>query len=320
MAVGMGLFFKTKKIDGWLTINIQTDGIYLVHVNADAAEKPQVVSVAFYPCDTSQVAKTLEKVAREFHLERYHCTNLLNPGEYQLLSVEAPDVPRDELKTAVRWRIKDVLDFPVDDAVIDVLDMPVDKDTPERRGGLFAVAASGQSIRYRQSLFEAAEVPLNVIDIPEMAQRNISALMEPAGRGLALLACDNAGLLLTITFEGELCLSRRFDVTLAQLVQVDAVQRSAVFDRITLELQRSFDHFESQFRFIAVAKLMLAPFGDGGADLQEYLSGNLYMPVETVKLEKLFDLARVPDLQQARSQQVFFSAIGAALRQSAGSA
>lgn len=316
----MGLFSKTKKIDGWLTINIQADGIYLVHVKSGSAGKPQVGSVAFYPCDKAQVVKTLEKVAREYRLERYQCTNLLNPGEYQLLSVEAPNVPRDELKTAVRWRIKDVLDFPVDDAMIEVLDIPVDKNTPERKSGLFAVAASGQSIRQRQSLFEAADVPLGVIDIPEMAQRNISALLEPVGRGLALLACDSVGVLLTITFEGELCLSRRFDVTLAQLVQVDLGQRSAVFDRITLELQRSFDHFESQFRFIAVAKLMLAPFADNGTDLHDYLSGNLYMPVETVKLEKLFDLSRVPDLKQARSQQVFFSAIGAALRQPAGSA
>ena len=313
----MGLFSKIKKFDGWLTINLQVDGIYLVHVKAMVGNKPQVGSVAFYPCDPIQRGKTLEKIAHECHLQRYQCTNLLNPGEYQLLSVEAPNVPNDELKTAVRWRIKDVLDFPVDDAVIDVLTLPSDKNTPERKSGLFAVAASGASIRQRQELFESAHVGLSAIDIPEMAQRNLSALLETPGRGLALLACDNAGVLLTITFEGELCLSRRFDVTLAQLVQLDVGQRSTSFERITLELQRSFDHFESQFRFIAVSKLLLAPFGDGAGDLQAYLSANLYMPVETLRLDGLLDLSRVPDLRQPRPQQVFFSAIGAALRREA---
>ena len=313
----MGLFSKIKKFDGWLTINMQVDGIYLVHVKSAVGARPQVCSVAFYSCDVAQRVKTLEKIARECQVDRYQCTYLLNPGEYQLLSVEAPNVPNDELKTAVRWRIKDVLDFQVDDAVIDILHVPIDQNTPERKGGLFAVAANGASIRQHQELFESAKFDLRVIDIPELAQRNISALLETPGRGLALLACDNAGVLLTITFEGELCLSRRFDVTLAQLVQPDVGQRSASFERITLELQRSFDHFESQFRFIAVAKLLLAPFGDGGGDLQAYLGANLYMPVEPLRLDSLLDLSRVPDLKQPRPQQVYFSAIGAALRSEA---
>lgn len=316
----MGLFSKTKKIAGWLTINIQADGIYLVQVKPVVDARPQVGLTAFYPADKFQLQKVLEKISRELHFSRYHCINLLNPGEYQLLSVEAPNVPRDELKTAVRWRIKDVLDFPIDDAVIDVLEVPVDKNAPERKSSMFAVAAPGQSIRQRQDLFEQAGLPVSVIDIPEMAQRNFSAMLEPEGRGLALLTCDNAGVLLTITFEGELCLTRRFDVTLAQLLQVDVGLRSASYDRITLELQRSFDHFESQFRFIAVAKLIIAPFGDGGSGLQDYLAGNLYMPVEALQLESLVDISRSANLKQPQQQQTFFSAIGAALRPAAGAA
>ena len=312
--VGMGLFSKAKKTAGWLSINMQLDGIYVVHVSAVAISKPQVDLLAFYPADKSPVTKTLAQIGKELHLERYRCTNLLNESDYQLLSVESPNVPRDELKTAVRWRVKDSLDFRIDDAVIDVLEVPVDLNAPERRGSLFVVAANGQFIRQRQETFEEAKLAVKVIDIPELAQRNISTLLEPAGRGVALLSCDDQGVLLTVTFGGELCLARHFDVSLGQLLDADPEQRRQSYDRITLELQRSFDHFESQFRFIAIAKLVVAPMGEDDANLQQYLASNLYMPVELLDLATLLDLSRVPELQQPRYQQRFFLALGAALR------
>ena len=314
----MQLFSKTRKTAGWLSITMQLDGMYLIHASLVAAGKPQVNLLAFYPADKALVTKTLERIGKELHLERYHCTHLLTQGQYQLLSVESPNVPREELKTAVRWRVKDVLDFQIDDAVIDVLEVPVDKNAPERRGSVFAIAANGQFIRQRQEMFEQAKLAVTVIDIPEMAQRNISALLEPEGRGLALLSCNDDGVLLTVTFGGELCLARRFDVSLGQLLDADPEQRSVSYDRITLELQRTFDHFESQFRFIAIAKLVLAPMGEDDANLQQYLASNLYMPVELLQLASLLDLALVPELQQPRYQQRFFLTLGAALRAESG--
>ena len=314
MAVGMSLFSKTTKTAGWLSIDIQGDGIYIAHVTPMPAARPQVGLTAFYPADKTQTAAVLARLAKDLHADRYEWTNVLNSGEYQLLSVEAPNVPQDELKTAIRWRLKDMLYFHVDDATIDVLDIPGDKNAPERKGAMYAVAAHSQFIQQRQALFEQVKISLNVIDIPEMAQRNISALLEPPDRGLALLSFDNTGGLLTITFAGELYLSRRFDVTVAQLLQTDADQKNACYDRTTLELQRSFDHFERQFRFIAVAKLMLAPLGDGGSGLQEYLAANLYMPVEALNLDAVLDISSVPELQQLQQQQLYFMALGAALR------
>lgn len=43
---------------------------------------------------------------------------------YQLLQIEAPDVDPAELRAAVRWRIKDLIDYHVEDAVVDVIDVP----------------------------------------------------------------------------------------------------------------------------------------------------------------------------------------------------
>jgi MSHA biogenesis protein MshI len=173
-------------------------------------------------------------------------------------------------------------------------------------------------IAARQKMFNAAKVKLRAIDIPEMAQRNVSALLEPEGRGVAMLSFGEDGGLLTVSWRGELYLSRRIDVTAAQILDDDHDRKHQSFDKITLELQRSLDNFERQFAFVSIAKLVLAPTGATGMD--EYLSSNLYTRVETLDLADVLDLERVPDLADPGRQQRFFVPIGAALRMEAGAA
>jgi MSHA biogenesis protein MshI len=111
--------------------------------------------------------------------------SVLDQAGYHLLLVEAPDVPADELRAAVRWRIKDLIDFHIDDAVIDVFEMP-----PHARGGpskmMYAVTAKAEHIRQQIDMIEAGGLSLGVIDIPELCLRNVATLLE-GDRGAALL-------------------------------------------------------------------------------------------------------------------------------------
>jgi MSHA biogenesis protein MshI len=308
----MGFFSRTKKSDGWITVSFLRDGICTGRVQRMGGAKAMVELAVFQPADDSRSLAALERAARELKASTFQVGTMLSGGEYQMITVEAPNVPQDELKTAVRWRLKDMLDFHVDDATIDVLDIPVDPNGHARGHSMFAVAARNALIQARQALFAEAGLALNVIDIPEMAQRNISALLETDGRGLAMLSFDGDGGLLTITFKGELYLSRRIDVTIVQLLEPDTDKQQLCFDKITLELQRSLDHFDRQFNYVAVKKLLLAPTGAPG--LHEYLAANLYTPVEAMGLEDVFDLSRAPALREVDQQQRFFLTLGAALR------
>ena len=308
----MGLFSKAQNNAEWLALVPQRDGIAAASVRRGAAAgRPAVTVAAFFPGTAS--ADALDKAGKELHAGHYRCTTVLAGGEYQFMSLESPNVPRDELKSAMRWRLKDVLDFPVDEATFDVLDVPLDSNAVVRpQQSVFAIAARNTVVAARQQLFNAARVKLRVIDIPEMAQRNVSALLEQDGRGVALLSFGEDGGLLTVSWRGELYLSRRIDVTLAQLLDTDHDRKHQSFDKITLELQRSLDNFERQFSFISVAKLVLAPTGSAGLD--DYLSSNLYTRVETLDLAALLDLDAVPDLADPARQGRFFVPIGAALR------
>ncbi|CAN7427167.1 type IV pilus biogenesis protein PilM [Massilia sp. LjRoot122] len=306
----MRFFKRAKKKDGWLTIAVLDDAVVATSIKPVTEGMPFVRFAHFLPGKPD--VEALEKAAREGQANAYRCVTLLGPGEYQLISLEAPNVPREEMKTAVRWRLKDILDFPVDEATVDVLDIPVDASQMRAQQSVFVVAARNSVVKPRQQLFRDAKVGLSVIDIPEMAQRNISAMLAPESRGIAMLSFSPDGGLLTVTYRGELYLSRRIDVTLDQLLEPDHDRKHASFDRITLELQRSLDNFERQFSFISIAKLLLGPSSVSGLD--DYLSSNLYTPVETLDLAKVFDLSSTPDLLDAAMQQRFFIPLGAALR------
>src|ERR687892_711329 len=129
---GMRFFsgFRRRAVAGWLAVEIDADRVRLAHVVANGGQ-PVLEFAEERQWDPSD-PKSLERVAREFGVKRFRCTTLLKPREYNILLVEAPAVKPDELKAAVRWRIKDMLDYHVDDATIDVLDVPVPPGAAQR--------------------------------------------------------------------------------------------------------------------------------------------------------------------------------------------
>src|SRR3954469_12405527 len=102
-----------------------------VHGEFTPSAKPRIHQYAMRAVEAD--AAGLERAGRDLSLNDYQCATLLGPGDYQIVVVDAPNVPRDELKSAIRWRVKDLLDFHVDDATIDVLDIPPPKDAPSSR-------------------------------------------------------------------------------------------------------------------------------------------------------------------------------------------
>ena len=288
------------------------EGLCLAHVQANGNDKPLVTVCGVTSGDTKS-DQLLTKAAKEMHAARYHCSAVLAPNEYQMLVVEAPNVPAPELKTAMRWRIKDLLDFHIDDATIDVLDIPPDSSSAVRAHSMYAVAARNSVIEQRINQFHQSAIALEVIDIPEMAQRNIAARLEDAGRGLALISFTEQSGLLTVTYQGELYLARHFDIGWEQLAQGNAGAKQAQFDRITLELQRSLDNLERQFKFISISRLLIAHIPDMEG-LRSYLAQNLSVTVAVLDLNDVFDFSRVPAVGALNNQARFFLTLGAALR------
>ena len=294
------MFFNKKRQPGWLALGLYDDRVDLVHVKRAANGRPEIALCDTYRKEGADAAM-LARLRKELELERYRCTTLLKSEDYQVHQVDAPNVPAAEMKTAVRWRVKDIIDYPLDAATVDVIDIPVDRNAPARNHSVYAVTARNSVIESCIKAFNDASVPLDAIDIPDLAQRNIAALFETEERGVAMLAFYDKEGILTFTRGGELYLARRIEIALAQLMGSDAEHRNQHFERIALELQRSLDHFERQYNYVPIAKLLLAPLArDIG--LQQYLASNIYVPVETVDLGAVLDFPAIPELKHPERQ------------------
>ena len=305
------VFKQSSRDSGWVAVVISKRGIHIAQTQY-AGSRPQVTKCAFYPLSEVS-ASALERVRKDAQLVDAKFTTLLSANEYQLMMVDAPNVPIDELKTAIRWKIKDSISYHVDDATIDALQIPTNKYGGDRPQSLYAVAASNDTIRKRIELFEKAGIELSVIDIPETAQRNIAALFEVEGRALAMLAFGDEGGLLTITCDGELFLARRIDITLGQLQDANENLRQQYLDRVELEVQRSLDYFDRQFHHIPVNRVLLSAPASLGLD--KLLTDNLGMPVEMLDLAQGMDIFAVPELADSEFASNALPVLGAALRQ-----
>src|SRR5512134_2006502 len=197
------LFGSKQSISAdWLAVAVQPDRIDVARMEKRASGRPAVRICESIPSNGSQV-EALSRLRKTLKPKGLRCTSLLGPGQYQMQLVEAPAVPSAEMRQAVRWKLKDLLDYPVDAATIDVVPVPSDAAGIGRAQYLYAVSARNEQIGARMRLFHDARFPLEAIDVPEMAQRNIAHLFEEPNRGLAMLVVGDSGGMLTFTSGGR---------------------------------------------------------------------------------------------------------------------
>lgn len=262
---------------------------------------PKLLAVGVVPVKADQWSKALEDLPH-----RGPVSLVLNPADYKLRVLDAPNVPAEELRSAVRWQIQDMLDFHADDGTVDVLNVPHPEHLNHARQ-LFAVAAKNSLLADEAVIASEAGFNLAIIDIMETAQRNLAFRLEKPGRALAVFAFIDTGSLLTLTLDGELCTARTLGVGLAH---IESEGLDNVLERLTLEIQRTLDNFDRQFGGIPVDRLLLAPM-DFVDRLRDGLSGNLALPVEVLNLAEALDITDFPDKTVLHP---CIHAIGAALR------
>jgi len=304
--------FRKPSTGSLVALSVQPDRIDIAKVSRNGAAPP-LVEICDSVAKKNSNLETLQVVRKDFRLDQSRCGTLLGANQYQLQLLDAPSVPDAELKSAVRWGLKDTLDYPVETATVDVVMVPAGPNSTARGKSVYAVSARNSEVESVMKVFLEARLPLQVIDVPELAQRNIAALLETEGRGLALLNFDEEGGLLTFTAGGELYLARRIEVGSQMLAQADPGRLEQMFERITLELQRSLDHFDRQFSHVPLARVMLGPLPENTA-LQAYLAKNLYVPVESVNLSSVLDFGERTEMHDPGNQQRYMSVLGAALR------
>lgn len=270
--------------------------------------------------DADNVANRDEDIdwARDSHagidhedLQNARVSTVLHADSYSMQLVEAPDVPAAEMRDAVRWRIQNLIEFPIGEAAIETFEMP-----PQRHSAgqsmLHVIVAHRDEIQREVDHIRRAGLNLDVIDIPELCVRNVAVRLPQDADGVAFLHFTDECGYLTITRQGVLYMIRRIETRRGELAdQPDDVfsllERSA---GVALEVQRSLDFYESHYDCPPVNELVLGP----GPNLDTHastLAENLGISVSRLNLDDLFTVGTEirPDVQSD-----CLVAIGAALR------
>ena len=307
-------FSSVKRKPGWMTVLPRGGVLTLVHVVREGNARPEVRLLDTFAVENN-LGTVMQRLRTAHKLDSYACTTLIGAGECNVTQLDAPPVPPEERKQALRWALKEMVSYPVDSACIDVLDIPGDGLPAGRSAGVLVVSATEQSVRSCVAGFEAAKIRLDVLDIPELAQRNVAALFEDPNRGLAFLRVDDEGMMLTLTFHGELVAVRRGEMNTQQLTSGDREQSARVRERLLLEFQRSLDNFDRQYSHIPISKVVLACYPEV-ENLADDLRESTYVPVVEMDLSSVMDFPAIPELRNPQCQARNFLAIGAALRTS----
>ncbi len=273
-------------------------------------------------CDVQEIENIavrdaeIARLTKIYDLDQYHCLSSLEIGDYNLLLVEAPDVQPEELRAAVRWRVKDLIDFHIDDAVVDVFEAPAHKATA-RSKMIYAVVARSARVKQLIDQLNGAGLHLDTIDIPELALRNVAAMLPEDVGGVALIYVGQQQGLITITKQSQLYLSRTINAGTSSLPEsvlsvMDDEFCQRWLDNIVIEVQRSMDYYESNFAQAQVSSLVMTPIGKEIPGITEYLSEQLQVPARILDVNELIDVDEpIPASVQSRC----LLAIGTALRQ-----
>lgn len=140
---------------------------------------------------------------------------MLWPDQYQLLQIDTPATPANEMRAAARYQIQEKLDAQVDEITLDV--MRVGDAKQQGAGYLFVVVATDAVVREMLEFGKAMGWTVPVIDIQETAQRNLqngwAARDGSANRAHAALVVHEGRMaVLTICANDELFYTRRFEL------------------------------------------------------------------------------------------------------------
>jgi hypothetical protein len=119
-------FFKRKaKSSSRVGFAVSSDQLAVVHMGERKGAPYLIAWERVALQSENDVGKALAKVVKTMEIEGKQCSYVLNRKDYNLHLVEAPEVEDSELRAAMRWKIKDLLDMKLDDAAIDVVQVRI---------------------------------------------------------------------------------------------------------------------------------------------------------------------------------------------------
>ena len=309
----LSLFKRAQKNVARAGIAFSDRQVAAVVVSRSGPGHPSLVQCVSQSTTDTAPEQVLPGIIDKLSLTRTAVSAVMGADDYQLVQIEAPEVLPAELRAAVRWRLRETIDFDIDEATIDLFEIP-DQSRRARAKMLFAVAARTATVQRIGNTLARYAPGFDVIDIPELCLRNLSALTDQDQKGVAMLMLREQFGQLALTRQGVLYLTRRIE--LGKRTSLDIGDTRGGRDEIdtgalALELQRSLDYYESHYDRTPISEIVIASGDDRAVRLRDALVTETGMSVELFDPAELFEVSTgvEPDLRWPG-----LIALGAALR------
>lgn len=288
-------------------VEFTPDGVAFAYIQRPATQEPRLIHCEFLPADSSvDPAELLRARLAKLNLQDVPCNMVLGSGHYQLILGEAPKVPAEELAEALRWKIKDLIQFPVADAVINAFLLPEDSTSGGNRLA-YAVVAQRNIILDVIAQSKAAQLKLEAIDIPELAIRNLAQTCCDTQRGIALIQLNRGEGNLQIIRDNQVYLLRHF-----VLAYEGGLRDELPAEALILELQRSLDYFERQMRQVPPSQVVIYGENITAEKITPEIRESLAVSIDVLDLHTGL---QINGSVQEHTLSYCLLAVGAALRQ-----
>ena len=300
-------FLKSKSKAGVVGLEVRADGLSFSLAKPNDEGVLHISECVYRECNAAKRSQTLNELVSEFSLSGMPCRLVLPSDQYKVYPIEKPKVEENELADAVRWRVKDLLDFDLDDVVIDSYDFPNDalRGRPEQ---VNVVVSRSVVIQELVNLVDQSDLELDSIDIVDLAVRNIAQrIANDAERAVAILYLRPGAGMIVLVKGDTVYFSRHFHFSLDALKEPS--QQDSVIQQLSLEIQRSFDYFESQLGQVPPRTVSLigpAP----NVPLANMLGGSIAAQVELLDLSSCYGKEHPIALAEIHA----FAAMGGVIR------
>ncbi len=274
-------YFRKEEVkpEGLVAIEVGQDGMALVRLVRDGDTVQCPISQFTRGISQQDFADSLNSTVEQFGLKGADCVWVLHPNDYRLLTIDRPSVPPSEYAAASQWLIKDLIDYPVESAVLDAFE-PASSLTSQKNK-LNVVVAQREYLKTFKSVIDEAGLNVVKITIQEIALRNLLMLSEK--QPAAMLKIGDSRSLIMVCEQDLIIMMRTINLGLRQ---IESGQQDSA--RLIEEEQRSLRYYAEQLRQKKPEAIYVAPLLQANAELIAALNAAM---IETFNIDQYCQFA-----------------------------
>lgn len=311
--------FKPKRVveRGRYGVELAPTGLTVVHLDYSNLEKPVFDWCEIRDDSQQNWCASLSDIGKSHPYAKEPCSITLHPSFYQFMLIDAPDVADEEVPEAVKWKVSDLVDKPIEDLVVEVLVLPGDA----YRGRLkmvYVAIVEKTLIQEISEMMDGLGLLLDKISVSELSlveYMNWIEGYEDLDVALIQIGKDAA----------QICLMEHRQVYMARGIEIsdeehseygesekDTEDDNAKYENVILDVQRSLDYYESQLGKPAIEMAFVFAAREERLGMLDQMSEQLNIPLTEFPFEDIVEINDfTTDNDSWRGREVL--ALGAAL-------